>query len=167
MALANKVRVRVVMRDDTPLGIPSGKTIWHVEVQSSGDAPFNGCPLGRSTAGEAAAIRDLVRPGYALPFDTTVTAADVEVVERVDYRNLESGVGRAKPGERALVALAESRPCRCRLPRRHRDCGYCGVGWDDGRICGVCKQAGIDGPVIRGTSAVQCSGCKSTNKGRS
>jgi len=37
--------------------------------------------------------------------------------------------------------------------RRHRDCAYCGCGWDDGRICGVCKEQGIDGQVIPGTSA--------------
>ncbi len=87
--MQNKVKVRVTMRQDTPLGIPSGKTIWHVEVLDSGDAPFSGCPLGRSTQGERAAIADLVRPGYALPYDgPRVTHEDVEVVERRDYRHL-------------------------------------------------------------------------------
>ena len=46
--------------------------------------------------------------------------------------------------------------CRCSEPRTHRDCAYCGVGWADGAICGVCREAGIDGPVIRGTSRVVC-----------
>jgi len=44
--------------------------------------------------------------------------------------------------------------CRCRPAKRHVDCSYCGHGLD--YICGVCKQAGIDGPVIRGTSRVIC-----------
>lgn len=36
--------------------------------------------------------------------------------------------------------------------KTHRDCAYCGTGLGQS-ICGVCKQAGIDGPVIRGTEA--------------
>ncbi len=47
--------------------------------------------------------------------------------------------------------------CRCRPAKRHRDCSYCGQGWDDGKICGMCKQNGIDGKVIAGTSKVTCS----------
>ena len=46
--------------------------------------------------------------------------------------------------------------CKCRPAKRHRDCAYCGQSWYSGCICGVCKQAGIDGPVIRGTSRVIC-----------
>jgi len=46
--------------------------------------------------------------------------------------------------------------CRCREPKTHRDCAYCGMGYSD-HICGVCKEAGIDGPVIRGTSRVICT----------
>jgi hypothetical protein len=45
--------------------------------------------------------------------------------------------------------------CRCRAAKRHRDCAYCGMGYSD-HICGVCKQAGIDGPVIPGTARVVC-----------
>jgi|GEM_PF-7004283 len=45
--------------------------------------------------------------------------------------------------------------CKCRPAKRHKDCAYCGIGYND-HICGVCKQAGIDGPVIRGTSRVVC-----------
>jgi hypothetical protein len=45
--------------------------------------------------------------------------------------------------------------CRCRPAKRHRDCAYCGIGYSD-HICGICKEAGIDGPVIRGTSKVIC-----------
>ena len=40
---------------------------------------------------------------------------------------------------------------KSRGARRHPDCSYCGRGY--GRICGVCRGAGIDGPVIRGTEA--------------
>ena len=85
--MKNLIKVRVIQRDDTPLGVPSGKTIWHVEVLDSGDAPFTGCPLGRSTISEKAAIADLIRPGYALPYDGVfVRISDVEIVERKDYR---------------------------------------------------------------------------------
>jgi hypothetical protein len=47
--------------------------------------------------------------------------------------------------------------CLCRTARTHRDCAYCGCGGPCTHICGVCKQAGIDGPVIRGTSRVVCA----------
>lgn len=47
--------------------------------------------------------------------------------------------------------------CLCRPPKRHRDCAYCGIGYIDGaHMCGVCKEAGIDGPTIRGTGRVVC-----------
>lgn len=49
------------------------------------------------------------------------------------------------------------KPCLCRKPKHHRDCAYCGCGWGDGSICGVCKEQGIDGHVIRGTSRVVCA----------
>ena len=45
--------------------------------------------------------------------------------------------------------------CKCRPPKKHDDCAYCGMG-SSGKICGVCKENGIDGPVIRGTSRVVC-----------
>jgi hypothetical protein len=49
--------------------------------------------------------------------------------------------------------------CRCRLPRRHRDCSYCGVtAHGEGRVCGVCREEGIDGTgTIRGTGRVVCA----------
>lgn len=52
------------------------------------------------------------------------------------------------------------RTCRCRSPKTHRDCLYCGVT-SFGGVCGVCKEAGIDGPTIRGTGRVICSAHKS------
>ncbi len=52
------------------------------------------------------------------------------------------------------------RVCRCRAPKRHRDCAYCGVGYDDGRVCGVCREAGVDGKVIQGTGRVVCASHK-------
>lgn len=51
--------------------------------------------------------------------------------------------------------------CKCRKPKTHRDCAYCGSGWDDGKICGRCKENGIDGKVIQGTSRATCKVCKS------
>lgn len=52
-------------------------------------------------------------------------------------------------------------PCRCRGPRRHDGCMYCGYYWAGDVVCGVCKEAGIDGKVIRGTSRVVCARHKS------
>ena len=47
--------------------------------------------------------------------------------------------------------------CRCRKARRHRDCTYCGTtALQQDSICGVCKEAGIDGKVIRGTGRIVC-----------
>jgi len=45
--------------------------------------------------------------------------------------------------------------CKCRKAKRHDDCAYCGSGSSE-KICGICKEAGIDGHVIRGTSRVVC-----------
>jgi hypothetical protein len=47
--------------------------------------------------------------------------------------------------------------CRCREPKRDRYCCYCGSLYAGPYICGVCKEGGIDGQVIRGTSRVVCS----------
>ena len=49
-----------------------------------------------------------------------------------------------------------TKPCRCREPKTHKDCAYCGFGGPCTHICGVCKEDGIDGPVIRGTERVTC-----------
>jgi hypothetical protein len=46
--------------------------------------------------------------------------------------------------------------CSCREPRRHEDCTSCGYGCDGNHICGLCMDAGIDGPVIRGTERRTC-----------
>jgi len=46
--------------------------------------------------------------------------------------------------------------CGCRLPKQHRDCAYCGYGGPATHICGSCKEGGIDGRVIRGTSGRRC-----------
>lgn len=46
--------------------------------------------------------------------------------------------------------------CTCRTPKRHRDCLYCGNGGPATHVCGVCKEQGIDGPVIRGTERHYC-----------
>lgn len=54
--------------------------------------------------------------------------------------------------------------CACRKPKTHKDCAYCGVGGDGIHICGVCKEEGIDGPVIRGTERRTCEAHKRTTK---
>lgn len=51
--------------------------------------------------------------------------------------------------------------CGCREPKRHRDCSYCGVtSHQPDHVCGVCKEGGIDGKVIRGTGRRTCSNHK-------
>ena len=45
--------------------------------------------------------------------------------------------------------------CKCREPKKHDDCAYCGMG-SSGKICGVCKEQEIDGPVHKGTARVIC-----------
>lgn len=55
-----------------------------------------------------------------------------------------------------LLVYPQAKTCRCREPKKHRDCSYCGVGWDDGRICGVCRDEGVAGRLIVGTGRVIC-----------
>jgi len=52
-------------------------------------------------------------------------------------------------------AWADRVTCSCTPAKTHSHCGYCGHFYPEG-ICGVCKEAGIDGPTIRGTSARRC-----------
>jgi len=80
------IKVRIELTNDTPLGVSTGKTKWLAWLEDSAGHPFRGCPLGRSTAGEEAAIRDLIRPGYAVPADHYISLADVEVIARKDKR---------------------------------------------------------------------------------
>lgn len=54
------------------------------------------------------------------------------------------------------MSNVEKEKCRCRKAKRHRDCAYCGYGGPCTHICGICKLAGIDGPVIRGTERRIC-----------
>ena len=49
-----------------------------------------------------------------------------------------------------------TKKCRCREPQPHRDCAYCGCGGPCTHICGLCKEGGIDGHVIRGTNRIVC-----------
>jgi len=56
-----------------------------------------------------------------------------------------------------MRATPPAKRCRCRKPRAHRDCAYCGFGGPATHVCGRCKEAGIDGRVIPGTSRVVCS----------
>lgn len=60
-----------------------------------------------------------------------------------------------------MAKKVQKKKCRCRPPKRHHDCMFCGMGgWGGEVICGVCKENGIDGPVIRGTSRFKCKACK-------
>ena len=54
--------------------------------------------------------------------------------------------------------------CLCRKPTRHPDCMYCGSGYWGEKVCGVCKEQGIDGRVIRGTERRVCRKHKGTSK---
>ena len=51
--------------------------------------------------------------------------------------------------------------CRCREPKTHRDCMYCGCCYIGEFICGVCKENGIDGKLIPGTGRIVCAKHKS------
>lgn len=50
--------------------------------------------------------------------------------------------------------------CGCRPPKKHRDCLYCGCGGPSTHACGVCKENGVDAPVIRGTERRTCDAHK-------
>lgn len=53
------------------------------------------------------------------------------------------------------------RKCACRDPKPHRDCAYCGTtSLRPGHVCGVCKELGVDGFVIRGTERRVCKAHK-------
>jgi len=54
--------------------------------------------------------------------------------------------------------------CLCRSPKRHRDCQYCGSAFVGDVVCGICKEAGIDGKLIRGTGRVVCAAHKKEKK---
>jgi len=84
--IGNMIKVKIELRNDTPLGVDSGKTNYLAWLVDSDGHPFSGCPLGRSTRGETAAIADLIRPGYAVPHDHRISLSDVEVTERNDSR---------------------------------------------------------------------------------
>lgn len=49
------------------------------------------------------------------------------------------------------------KPCRCRRPKRDPYCMYCGHYYAGPFICRICKEAGIDGNVIRGTNRIVCA----------
>ena len=49
--------------------------------------------------------------------------------------------------------------CKCKEPKTHRNCAYCGTQhpWNgDEHVCGVCREDGIDGKLIRGTGRMVC-----------
>ena len=83
------ILVEIEKRWHTPGGVPDGTVVYHASEGGPcpRNSPFSGCPLGRGRT-EAEALRDLVRPGYALPYDTRVTVADLEVVKRTDYTDV-------------------------------------------------------------------------------
>jgi hypothetical protein len=60
----------------------------------------------------------------------------------------------------------EAKKCRCREPKHHPECQYCGVAYVGEIVCGACKEAGIDGKVIRGTERRVCSKHKEVRDGR-
>lgn len=62
-----------------------------------------------------------------------------------------------KPAVRKAIAKFNATKCRCREPKTHPDCMYCGCGYWGEIICGVCKEQGIDGKLIRGTGRIVCA----------
>lgn len=57
----------------------------------------------------------------------------------------------------ALEAEMGERKCRCREPKRRRDCMYCGSKFGGEVVCGVCWENGIDGSLIRGAGRIVCA----------
>lgn len=76
-----------------------------------------------------------------------------ESMRRVVSRLMESP-GPNIPGR---TDKSVTQPCGCREPKQHRDCAYCGYGGDASKICGVCNESGIDGPMIPGTGRRTCA----------
>ena len=71
-------------------------------------------------------------------------------------RDLEDRLGRAlRQGDAADARKLLA--CPCRPAKRANGCAYCGSVYGGEFICGRCSAAGIDGKVIRGTSAVTCA----------
>jgi hypothetical protein len=57
----------------------------------------------------------------------------------------------------ALWMLDMEKPkCRCREPRSHAGCSYCGHQYIGEVVCGICRENGIDGKLIPGTGRVVC-----------
>jgi hypothetical protein len=83
-----KIKVKITKRWRQVEGVQDGTTVCHVMLASVVASPFSGCPLGRGRT-EIEALLDLVRPGYALPYDTKITLDDLEVVEREDLATSE------------------------------------------------------------------------------
>lgn len=77
------IKVKITKRDYMLEGVKDGTVTYHVMEDGRLSGVFSGCPLGRANT-EAGALADMVRPGYALPFDTKITVADLEVVSRED-----------------------------------------------------------------------------------
>lgn len=50
-----------------------------------------------------------------------------------------------------------AKKCGCREPQLHDDCMYCGKYWAGEVVCGVCRENGIDGRLIRGTGRRVCA----------
>lgn len=61
-------------------------------------------------------------------------------------------VGRPRRRYVATTVTRKARPAK-----HHVDCMYCGTGWAGEVVCGACREAGIDGAVIRGTEAAKAT----------
>ena len=66
---------------------------------------------------------------------------------------IEEIFGRLPGGGHETMVLMERRAIPAKPATRHARCAYCGTGGDAWHICGACREAGIDGPLIRGTGA--------------
>ena len=61
--------------------------------------------------------------------------------------------------KRAAMTAAQT-SCRCREPKTHRDCHYCGYAYVGDLICGYCKGKGIPERLIRETGRLTFSAHK-------
>jgi hypothetical protein len=138
------------------------------------------CSLGHETVGqtlhrlneEKKETRVMMGPNTAAygPMQNFGTVSQLREAVTVCQRLIRTGYGdgyyerqQIRELRRRIKSLREEitrrggpKPCRCRKPTMHPDCLYCGSRGPATHVCGVCKESGVDGPVIRGTERRIC-----------
>lgn len=158
-------------RDGSPKLKSLGKIVgcrgeWYKVTLGRSDPKLSGPHKTRNDAATARASshpnrkRKPTRKYYGVrrsPYGDDIYSWDV--YDKRTGRTVYDGESRHQAGYLAdrLEQQAQENACNCREPKPHKDCAYCGVGYWGPNVCGVCREAGIDGPVIRGTERRVCS----------